>query len=355
MIKNLPFLIVIFIMLIGSGCSEKEKFFVKVNPAEKGFSQTKLDSLGNYLQNSGSQSLMILVDGKVIYDWGNTEKKILIHSIRKAILNSLYGIYVSNGTIDTTMTLGELQIDDIYSLSKVEKTATIANLLKSRSGIYHSAAAVSEGMLADMPERGTHLPNENFYYNNWDFNTLGFILEKQTGKTIFDLFYQHIAQPLGMTYSNNYITVKNPDDNWEIPDVDGFYQYEDDKSKYPAYHLRLSVKDLALYGQLYLNKGKWNGIQIIPEQWIEVSTQPYSITNEAYGIGYGMLWNVLIPTENRTSKSFFHTGNAVHMLGVYPGSNLVLVHRVDTENAYKFHQGNFYDMISLVWASQTSD
>ena len=323
-----------------------------IEPSEKGFSKNKLDSLGNFLDSNGSSSLMILVDGKVIYDWGESNKKLLVHSIRKALLNSLYGIYIDNGTIDTSLTLRELKIEDIDSLTTLEKTATIADLLKSRSGVYHNAAAVSEGMLLNKPKRGVHKPNEVYYYNNWDFNTLGFILEKLTGETIFDLFDKHIARPLGMDYSNEYVSVKNPDENWNIPNVDGFYQYETNESKYPAYHFRLSSKDLALYGQLYLNKGLWNGKQIIPEEWIEISTKPYSIKNENYGIGYGMLWNVLIPNENRKSKSFFHTGVGIHMLGIYPESNLVLIHRVNTEKEYRFHEGNFYQMISMVWDSK---
>ncbi|MDC6389096.1 serine hydrolase [Maribacter sp. PR1] len=350
--KTIIRLILILTITTSISCHQNKNLLNNANPTEKGFSQSKLDSLGRYLEDTGSEALMILTDGKIVYDWGNTDKKLLVHSIRKALLNSLYGIYIENGTIDTTMTIGQLKIDDINPLTEIEKTATIADLLKSRSGIYHNAAAVSEGMLASMPERGIHKPNEAYYYNNWDFNTLGYILEKQTGKTIFDLFNQHIARPLGMDYSNDYITVKNPDDNWTIPNVDGFYQFEEDKSKYPAYHFRLSAKDLALYGQLYLNRGEWNGKQIIPKKWIELSTKPYSITNEDYGIGYGMLWNVLIPNENRKSKSFFHTGVGIHMLGVYPESNLVLIHRVDTEKEYEFHQGNFYQMISKVWDSK---
>ena len=345
-------LIFILILFTLMSCHQNKNALIHVDPAVKGFSQTKLDSLGNYLKNSGSEALIILTDGKIVYNWGNTNKKLLVHSIRKALLNSLYGIYIENGTIDTTKTIGQLKIDDINMLSEIEKSATIADLLKSRSGIYHSAAAVSQAMLASMPVRGAHQPNEAYYYNNWDFNTLGYILEKQTGKTIFDLFDQHIAQPLGMDYSNHYITVKNPEDTWTVPDVDGFYQYEDDKSKYPAYHFRLSARDLALYGQLYLNNGKWNGKQIIPANWIKASTKAYSITNEDYGIGYGMLWNVLIPTENRKTKSFFHTGVGIHMLGIYPESNVVLVHRVNTEKEFKFHEGNFYQMIAKVWASK---
>lgn len=349
------YLVLLFSIVIFSGIksySQGESELEKINPIQKGFSNEKLDSLGSFLNEAGSSSLMILVDGKVVYDWGDSDKKLLVHSIRKALLNSLYGIYVNNGTIDTTLTLKELKIDDIDSLTVLEKSATIADLLKSRSGIYHNAAAVAKSMLDKMPERGSHKPNEYYYYNNWDFNTLGFILEKLTGEKIFDLFNQHIAQPLGMNYSNEYVSIKNPGEDLKIPEVDGFYQYETNKSKYPAYHFRLSAKDLALYGQLYLNKGKWNGNQIVPEEWIEVSTKPYSITNENYGIGYGMLWDVLVPNENRQSKSYFHTGVGIHMLGVYPESNLVLIHRVDTEKEYRFHEGNFYQMISMVWNSK---
>lgn len=324
----------------------------QIDPLEKNFSPKKLDSLGLFLEKAGSSSLLILVDGKIVYSWGDINKKLTVHSIRKALLNSLYGIYIENGTIDTTLTLKDLRIDDIQpALSELEKSATIADLLKSRSGVYHNAAAVSEGMLSNLPERGSHKPNEMFYYNNWDFNTLGYILEKLTGESIYDLFYSNIAKPMDMDYGNNYVSIKNPDENWKIPDVDGFYQYETHKSKFPAYHFRLSAKDLALFGQLYLNNGSWAGKQIVPEQWIESSTTPFSITNESYGIGYGMLWYILMPNANRKTKSFYHTGTGVHMLGVYPGSNLVLVHRVDTEKEYRFNQGDFYEMISKVWDS----
>ncbi len=353
MIRINSSILILLLLLISAGVKAQNSFkFQVVDPVEKNLSPEKLDSLGKFLEAAGSSSLMILIDGKVAYSWGDTDQKITVHSIRKALLNSLYGIYIANGTIDTTMTLKELEIDDIEpALTEVEKSATIADLLKSRSGIYHHAAAVAEGMLNAMPARGSHQPGEAYYYNNWDFNVLGHILEKLTGETVYDLFYKDIAQPLGMDYEGKYISVKDPSEEWQTPEVDGFYQYETEKSKYPAYHFRLSAKDMARYGQLYLNNGKWQGKQIVPADWITASTKPYSITNPDYGIAYGMLWNVLYPTEDRATKSFYHTGTGIHMLGVYPASNLVLIHRVDTEKEYKFHKGNFYEMISRVWSS----
>ncbi len=347
------------IMILILGCSQVEKSkypFEPIRPEEVGFSSERLDSLGAFLEMAGSSSLLILVDGKLAYQWGDIDKKHTVHSIRKSLLNSIFGIYVDNGTIDLNATMKDLNIDDIQpALTEIEKLATVADVLKSRSGIYHASAATSAGMLRGIPERGTSKPGEKFAYNNWDFNMAGHILEQSTGKSLYDLFHTHIAKPLGMGFENNISTLRNPTESTPIPNSDGFYQYEDDKSKYPAYHFRLSARDLALYGQLFLDGGEWNGKQIISKEWIEKSTTPYSIKNERYGIGYGMLWNVLYPTATRKFKSFYHTGVGVHMLGVYPASKLVLIHRVDTEKEFRFTEGDYYKMISMVWGAQMTD
>lgn len=314
-----------------------------------------MDSLASFLEEAGSSSLMILVDGKVAFEWGEVDRKHLIHSMRKALLNSLYGIAIERRQIDTTWTLREVDVNDIEPrLSDAELEAKIADLLKSKSGVYHDAAAVHDGMLANRPERDTFKPGENFYYNNWDFNALGGILEQKTGQSIYTMFLEEIAKPLGMLdYAGTFTEIDGEADEFVRPKTDGYYQYERTQSKYPAYHFRMSTRDLALYGQLYLQKGKWEDKQIVPAEWIEQSTRAYSVTDTKYGIGYGMLWRVLMKTENRPSTSFYHTGLGIHMLAVYPASNMVLVHRVDTENDYSFHDGHFFQMIRMVWGARS--
>lgn len=164
-IKELLLCLIFFI--ITNFHSQESKFFSKSKEIEiHGFSKQKLDVLVSFLETSGSSSLLIISDKEVVLEWGSSQKKHTIHSIRKALLNSLLGIYITNGTIDTTETIASLNIDDIKSLSRIEKTATIADLLKSRSGIYHPATAESKGMLAKKPKRNSHKPNEAFYYNN---------------------------------------------------------------------------------------------------------------------------------------------------------------------------------------------
>jgi CubicO group peptidase (beta-lactamase class C family) len=205
-----------------------------------------------------------------------------------------------------------------------------------------------------MPERDSYQPGEHYYYNNWDFNVLGTILEQQTGQSIYDLFLEQIALPLGMhDYRGTYATIDAEDEGAEIPDTDGFYQYERSKSKFPAYHFRMSARDLALYGQLYLQKGEWKGQQIVPAKWIKISTHPWSVYNPQYGLARGMLWGVVLPRDDSGSSSFYHTGAGRHMLGVYPSSELVLVHRVDTENEYSYQGDDLYKMIDLVFNAKS--
>ena len=351
---QLPILI-LFIMIFGSACSNNSKTKINYPKAEeKGFSSGKLDSLAAHLERSGSSSMILQVDGEMIFEWGETKKRHTIHSMRKALLNSLFGIAVGNGVIDTSMTIRELEINDIEpKLSENEMDARVADLLKSRSGVYHNAAGVSEGMLRGKPARDSYLPGEHYYYNNWDFNVLAVILEQETGKSIYELFEDEIAIPLGMKdYKGRYCSIDGEDESAQMPDTDGFYQYEKSKSLYPAYHFRCSARDLALYGQLYLNEGRWGENAIIPEEWIKASTRPYSLYNPEYGIAYGMLWYVLVQNEYRTSTSYFHTGVGVHMLGIYPELKMVLVHRVDTENDFSYEKRDFYKMLDLVFDSK---
>lgn len=327
------------------------------NAEDFGFSSEQLLLLGEFLEQAGSSALLILRHGQEVYRWGAVEQKHVIHSMRKPLINALYGKYVNQGVIDIDASLADYDIDDIPpELSALERSAKVSDVLKSRSGVYHNAAANSPGMIRHRPERNTYSPGEHFFYNNWDFNLLGALLEQETGKSIFTLFLDDIAIPLGMTdYKGEFTRIDGEDPSAVIPHTDGFYQVESSKSQYPAYHFRMSARDLSKFGQLYLNMGQWDGKQIIPSDWIEKSTQAYSVINPEYGIGYGMLWNVLMKTPRREHSAFFHTGTNVHFLGVYPHSDIVIVHRVDTEKPYSFNQQDFNQLISKVWAAYADE
>lgn len=333
-----------------------EDAFERIAPEQAGYSSGKLRELAEFLEASGSESLLLLHDGKVFFEWGDIRRKRLVHSIRKALLNSLYGIHLGRGCLALDKTLGEFGIDDLPPvLSEPEKSATLRQLLQSRSGVYHPAAAESAQMAAAKPPRGSHAPGEHYHYNNWDFNVAGTIFEQCDRRTVHEAFYEDIAKPLGMLDYRNRLTAWPDGDDPIAPDSDGMVKHEPGQSRHPAYHFRLSAHDLALYGQLFLDHGRWKGRQLVPSAWIDLSTRPYSILDAEYGLAYGMLWNVLVPEPGDERASFYHTGADVHMLGVYPKHRLVLVHRVDTEREFRFGGGDLYRVIRMVHGARMPD
>ena len=327
---------ILIIILFGlffffTGCSDKSTSPVEnknqleyATPEEVGYSSTLLESAKQYAQQSGYAAVMALYDGKVFFSYGDITKNYKCHSIRKPFLSSLYGIYISQGKININSTLEELGIDDIPpSLTIEEKQATVKDLLKSRSGVYHKAAAETQEMKNGRPSRGSHPPGTFFYYNNWDFNVLGTIFEQETGTKIFEEFKRKIADPIGM-------------EDFSIDNC--YYQYEDSLSKYPAYSFRMSARDMARFGILYQKNGNWNGSQIVPLEWIKESTTTYSILDSATGIGYGYMWYT-IPEGSGIAQltgasGFYHTGVGVHIVIVLPKLKLVLVERYDTDGSW---------------------
>ncbi len=344
---------VLFLLGPQLAAAETRDRFERITPEEAGYSEAGLDELRQTLESRGSSAMLLLHQGRIFFEYGDPYRVTTVHSIRKALLNSLVGIHVDRGDLSLGASLDQLGIDDSpVSLTEAERTATIEQLMASRSGIYIPAAAESAGMQAVRPERGSYKPGEFHYYNNWDFNAVGAIFEQETGRGIFEAFRDEIAKPLGMLhYRGDVMTIElRPETDEEDIDIDGhdsFYQYERERSKFPAYHFRMSAHDLALYGQLMLQRGRWEGKQIVSESWIDYVTRPVSVTNPRWRLAYGLMWKVLVPREGAVSPpSFYHTGTGVHMLGIYPSLDLVMVHRVDTEAPYEFNGSDLNTVIS---------
>jgi CubicO group peptidase (beta-lactamase class C family) len=88
----------------------------------------------------GTDAVVIVDDGVVIDAWGDISRNFQCHSMRKSLLSGLIGIHVDEGNIDLDATLDQLGIDDhAPSLSSIEKQATVSDLIRARSGIYHPA------------------------------------------------------------------------------------------------------------------------------------------------------------------------------------------------------------------------
>lgn len=128
-------------------------------PEQLGWSSAKLDAARRFSRTIGSAAVMIVDDGVVVAAWGDVRRNYQCHSMRKSILSGLIGIHVAEGQIDLAATMAELGIDDHPPvLSPLEKQATVGDLIRARSGIYHPAVGESRSMQAMRPARYSHPP-----------------------------------------------------------------------------------------------------------------------------------------------------------------------------------------------------
>lgn len=291
-------------------------------PEEAGFSRNGLEAVRRHADSVQSGALLAVYRGRVLMALGDVQGELELHSVRKSLVSALYGLGVAEQRITLDRTLGELGIVDLRPLTQGEQSAQVRHLISARSGVYLPAAYAGADQDRARPARDAHAPGTFFLYNNWDFNVAGVIYERLMGEDLYEAFARRIARPIGMQ---------------DFEPSDGFKVYEPGQSVFPAHTFRMSTRDLARFGQLYLQHGQWNGKQIIPVAWIRESTKPHSDFGD--GRGYGYMWWVHAAgslgeryPHLKQYDAFSASGTGGQAIIVVPGADLVVVHRGDTDH-----------------------
>lgn len=325
----------------------------KVAPESVGYSSQKLDDLTSYIdKNLSTTSMMVVVDGKVIYEYAKPGRTmsdtVRIASCRKSLLSMMYGKYVENGTIDLEATLEDLGIDEDPAttdgvLLPIERKAKVRHLITARSGVYHMPSNDGDDH-AYAPPRGSQEPGTYYLYNNWDFNCAGAILEMLVGKNIYEIFRDDIAIPIGL--QDYYVDGQRKSGNASY-------------SKFPAYHFWLSTRDMARIALLMLHKGAWNGRQVVSEEWVARTTSIVTPRAEMHPdsrltkeFDYGYLWWLFCKEFSGYDPDVYEGGYTATGLGgqyftVLPKLNMVIAHKDETGQMGK---STYYKLIGRVAA-----
>lgn len=165
-------------------------------------------------------------------------------------------------------------------------------------------------------------PGEKFVYHSGLSTILGEILKRSVGIRGDKFAEKHLFEPLGIS------TYK-----WSI---------SHDNLLNTGGGLALRPRDMAKFGQLYLNGGMWNGKQIVPNDWVKESIQPHiKTTSGTYGYQW---WLRSFRINDRQIDSFYAIGNAGQFIFVFPDLEMVIV-----STAQNYDQGwskDFFEMIS---------
>ena len=299
-------------------------------PETQGWSSTAMDEFRRFLiDETHVTGLLIIHKGRIAFEYGDVVEQSYIASIRKSVLAMLYGRYVEDGTIDLDKTVAQLGIDDVEGLRPIEKQARVRDIIAARSGVYHPEGYPG-GMQEFAPERGSKQPGSYWLYSNWDFNVAGWIFERETGRNIYDEVEEQLALPLFMQDWDRALQRKSGDLS---------------RSKYLAYPMWFSTRDMARLGLLMLYRGKWGSQQILSEAWVsEMLAQRTSHeelhsnvpvfdgTGSRYAYGY-MWWLWQAVEDPRAAGAYSAKGAMGQNITVFPAIDTVLVFK--TKAAYR--------------------
>jgi CubicO group peptidase (beta-lactamase class C family) len=300
------------------------------DPKTVGYCQDRLDVATARVKELPTTGMIAIVNGRVLWEYGDLKRVSYLASVRKSILAMLYGNYVKSGRIKLDKTMADLKIDDVDGLLPAEKDATVEDLLAARSGVYHEAAnAACSGCgstAGDPPgPRGSVTHGTYFLYNNWDFNVLGTIFEQETGLNIYDAFEKELATPAGLQDFDRAAQRKTENRRASI---------------HPAYHFYLSTRDMARIGYIMLRGGDWAGRQLVPRDWVQRIVTPVThvgdMNPESYKqgpFGYGLLWWIWDGPFNQGPYKNAYTGiGAVgQYITVLPELDMVVAHKTEPQ------------------------
>ncbi|WP_456391201.1 serine hydrolase domain-containing protein [Profundibacter sp.] len=261
----------------------------EVSTLPTGNAATLPDATDDWIKTRSVTSLLVMKDGMIVaedYFLDTTpDDRRISWSVAKSFLSALFGIVMAEGQIAS--------LDD--PVTKYAPTlagsaydgATIRNVLNMSSGVRFNEdyldfnsdinrmgrvialGGTMDGFTTGQSET-QYTPGDKWQYVSIDTHVIGMVIRGATGRSIPELLEEKIIAPLGFKAAPYYIT-----DGEGVAFVLG--------------GLNVTTRDYARFGQMFLNGGRWNGAQIVPEDWVNASTRA-SAPTAADRISYGFQW-----------------------------------------------------------------
>jgi CubicO group peptidase (beta-lactamase class C family) len=291
-----------------------------VVPGERGSRQP----LDRYLEETDTAAFVVLHEDRVVYERYSRgykpESMLNSFSIAKSMLATLVGIAVGEGRI------ASLDATVAHYRPELAATAygnvTLKHLLTMTSGVedrpsilpgraqYYYGDDLREVIAGARPPRA----GAAWRYSEADAQVLGFTLEAAVGKTLSAYLAEKLWQPLGM----------ESDALWALDREGGV------EKSFCCISAR--ARDFARFGRLYLDGGRWNGVQVVPAAWAALAMLPGVRTADGYT--HRHLW--WIPPDSQ--GDYYAYGHNGQYLYVNPAARTVIV---------KFSETNGQDPVPM--------
>jgi CubicO group peptidase (beta-lactamase class C family) len=296
------------------------------------------------------RAVLIEADGHTVlenYYRGSSSDTSNVYSVTCSVIGTLIGIALSDGSLRSIdQSLGELLPAYTADMEPEEAAITLRQLLTmtaalptGHKGPLHDPGGGDLLLATDTPpwllsndwvrgilaEPFEQSNDEEFAYSHASSHLLSAILTQATGMSVLDYARANLFDPLGITTrpADNLVAIEENLPAYERAD---FAWPHDPQGVQTGFSwLKLTTRDMATFGQLYLDRGRWHGEQVVPSAWVDAATTE-QVQAKSILEGYGYQWWV---TTANGHAAYAAMGFGGQLIEVVPDLRLVAVFSAD--------------------------
>lgn len=275
-------LLLVAVIASSNAAGAKPFSFSRSTPEAQGVSSAAVLDLINALdQIDAMHSFMLVRHGSVIAEGWWTPYRAQdnheLYSLSKSFTSTAVGLAVAEGKLSIDDEVLKFFPEDAPDKPSANlKAMRVRDLLTMNTGNQDEVPTAADKISAKafLTNAVPHKPGTHFKYNTPATFMLSAIVQKQTGQTVEDYLRPRLFEPLGIT---------QPVWNTNSQGIN-----------LGGYGLNVRTEDIARFGQLYLQKGQWQGKQLLPKDWVEMATtkqvsngsNPKSDWDQGYGFQF---------------------------------------------------------------------
>ena len=295
----------------------------------KGFAHEPYHKLLGPTKKRGGPAGLILKNGYQIASWGDIKRVDMTFSVTKSYLSTVAGLAVDQNLISTKEKVSTTVWDTTFDGSHNQQI-TWEHLLNQSSdwsgtlwgGHDWADRPPKEGSIDDWKNRDFYTPGTRFEYNDVRVNLLAYSLLQVWRKPLPQVLKEHIMDPIGASTTWRWFGYNN---SWT--DLDGHHVQSVSGGGHSGGGIFINTLDHARFGLLFLNKGAWNGKQLISQDWIEKAT-----ASSPAQVNYGYMWWLNKKGTSRfwegvPENVFYAAGFGGNFIVIVPDEELVIVTR----------------------------
>lgn len=298
-----------------------------------------------------ARALLVIKDGYIVfenyYGDGGEKQSTNLWSVTKSFSSALVGILMDKETISSTNIL----MSELMPSYPEFKDITLQHVLTHTTGLSWAESGplwvdwiFSDDWVASALARGQiNEPGKQFYYSSGNSHFLTSLIYYSTSKSPGKIAKEQLFEPMGIEFDTlSQALVYNIWDDYLTP-LSQTWRRDTKGIETASFGLYLTARDMAKFGFLFLNRGKWDNQTLLTEDWVRTSTKDH-ITNIYGRYSYGYQWYITMVGGH---PAFLASGFGGQIIGIVPSLDLVVVLKYEAENPVHPESGTEHDDMYL--------